>query len=52
VDHHGRPVNAVTDQDWQGTGAQPDILTPPDQGLTTACDVAHKHIEDASEGTA
>jgi retinol-binding protein 3 len=32
----GRPINAVTKGDWEGTGVEPDIKVPADDALKTA----------------
>jgi hypothetical protein len=32
----GRPINAVTKGDWEGTGVEPDIKVAADDALKTA----------------
>ena len=37
---YGYPDNPITHTDWEGTGVQPDIPVPADQGFATAYDAA------------
>ena len=40
----GRPINPITNTNWEGTGVQPDIDVPQAEALQTAHILALKHI--------
>ncbi len=45
----GRPINPVTQKDWEGTGVPPDIAVKADEALTTAEKLASDKLREARE---
>ena len=45
----GRPINPVTQKDWEGTGVTPDVAVKADDALTTAEKLAHDKLREARE---
>jgi hypothetical protein len=41
----GRPINAVTKTDWEGTGVEPDVKVPAEDALKTAHLLALEKLE-------
>jgi hypothetical protein len=41
----GRPINAVTKGNWEGTGVEPDVKVPADRALQTAHLLALEKVE-------
>jgi hypothetical protein len=40
----GRPINPITNTNWEGTGVHPDVGVPAEEALKTAHILALKHI--------
>ncbi len=40
----GRPINPITNTNWEGTGVLPDVAVPAEKALKTAQILALKHI--------
>ena len=45
----GRPINPVTQKDWEGTGVTPDVAVKADEALTTAEKLAGDKLREARE---
>ncbi|MGA8086161.1 MAG: S41 family peptidase [Terracidiphilus sp.] len=45
----GRPINPVTQKDWEGTGVEPDVAVKADDALTTAEKLAGDKLREARE---
>lgn len=45
----GRPINPVTQKDWEGTGVTPDVAVKPDEALATAERLAGDKLREARE---
>lgn len=45
----GRPINPVTQKDWEGTGVEPDVAVKADEALTTAEKLAGDKLREARE---
>lgn len=45
----GRPINPITQKDWEGTGVEPDVKVKADDALTTAQKLAEDKLRDARE---
>ena len=45
----GRPINPVTQKDWEGTGVTPDVPVKADEALTTAEKLAGDKLREARE---
>jgi hypothetical protein len=40
---HGRAINPISGDNWEGVGIQPDILVKADEALKTALNLAKAH---------
>lgn len=45
----GRPINPITQKDWEGTGVEPDVKVRADDALTTAETLASDKLRAARE---
>lgn len=45
----GRPINPVTQKDWEGTGVEPDVKVKSDDALTTAEKLAADKLREIRE---
>ena len=45
----GRPINPITQKDWEGTGVTPDVAVKPEDALTTAEKLASDKLREARE---
>lgn len=45
----GRPINPVTNKDWEGTGVSPDVKTSATDALETALRLARKRMAEGND---
>lgn len=45
----GRPINPITQKDWEGTGVEPDVKVKADDALTTAQKLAADKVREMRE---
>lgn len=45
----GRPINPITQKDWEGTGVEPDVKVKADDALTTAEKLAADKVREMRE---
>ena len=45
----GRPINPITQKDWEGTGVEPDVKVKPEDALTTAQKLAADKLRETRE---
>jgi retinol-binding protein 3 len=45
----GRPINPITQKDWEGTGVEPDVKVSSDDALTTAEKLAADKLRETRE---